>query len=85
MPIYNERATVRKAIDQVLDVEFPVAETQVVVVDDGSRDGTADVLADGRWPERVTVVSHESNRGKGAAVRTALAHASGTYAAIMDA
>jgi glycosyltransferase involved in cell wall biosynthesis len=85
MPIYNERATVREAIEQVLDVEFPVAETQLVVVDDGSTDGTAEVLAEGGWPQRVTVVSHERNRGKGAAIRTALVHARGTYAAIMDA
>jgi glycosyltransferase involved in cell wall biosynthesis len=85
MPIYNERATVREAIEQVLDVDFPVAETQLVVVDDGSTDGTAEVLAEGGWPPQVTVVSHERNRGKGAAVRTALTHARGTYAAIMDA
>ena len=84
MPIYNERATVREAIEQVLDVDFPVAETQLVVVDDGSTDGTAEVLAEGGWPQQVTVVSHERNRGKGAAVRTALTHARGTYAAIMD-
>jgi glycosyltransferase involved in cell wall biosynthesis len=85
MPIYNERATVREAIEQVLEVEFPVAETQLVVVDDGSTDGTAEVLAEGEWPQQVTVVSHERNRGKGAAIRTALGHARGTYAAIMDA
>jgi glycosyltransferase involved in cell wall biosynthesis len=85
MPIYNERATVREAIEQVLDVDFPVAETQLVVVDDGSTDGTAEVLAEGGWPQQVTVVSHERNRGKGAAIRTALTHARGTYAAIMDA
>jgi dolichol-phosphate hexosyltransferase len=85
MPVYNERATVRDAIEQVLSVDFPVSETQVVVVNDGSTDGTGEALADGGWPERVTVVSHERNRGKGAAVRTALTHARGTYAAIMDA
>ncbi len=85
MPVYNERATVRQAVEQVLEVEFPVADTQVVVVDDGSTDGTSEVLAEGRWPPRVTVVSHDRNRGKGAAIRTALAHAHGTYAAVMDA
>jgi glycosyltransferase involved in cell wall biosynthesis len=85
MPIYNERATVRDAIEQVLAVDFPVAETQLVVVDDGSTDGTAELLAADDWPERVTIVSHERNQGKGAAIRTALTHARGTYAAIMDA
>jgi glycosyltransferase involved in cell wall biosynthesis len=85
MPVFNERATVEEAIQRVLDAELPVTETEIVVVDDGSTDGTAEILAQRDWPERVRVVAHERNRGKGAAIRTALRHAEGDYSAIMDA
>jgi glycosyltransferase involved in cell wall biosynthesis len=84
MPVYNERATVERAIEEVLAADVPV-EVELVVVDDGSTDGTSELL-DGRdWGRRVTVLRHPANRGKGAAVRTGLERASGRYAAIMDA
>ena len=57
----------------------------MLIVDDGSTDGTADILRDGNWPDEVRVIYHERNRGKGAAIRTALAEARGAYTTIMDA
>ena len=85
MPAYNERRTVERAIERVLETNFPVAHVELVVVDDGSTDGTAELLRGRVWPESVTVLRHTRNRGKGAAVRTALGRARGTYAAILDA
>lgn len=85
MPVFNERATVDAAIDQILGTEYPIDELELVIVDDGSTDGTAELLARRAGDSRVTLVSHERNAGKGVAVQTALQHASGTYAAIMDA
>jgi glycosyltransferase involved in cell wall biosynthesis len=85
MPVYNERATVGAAIVDALEAELPVTSRQLVVVDDGSTDGTRELLDSTSWPEKVVVVHHSRNRGKGAAVRTALQHATGTYAAIFDA
>ena len=84
MPVYNEAATVERAIRDVMSTELPL-EFELVVVDDGSTDGTRELLDAGDWGERVSVLHHERNRGKGAAVRTALAEARGELAAIMDA
>jgi dolichol-phosphate hexosyltransferase len=84
MPVYNEAATLEAAIEDALAADLPV-ERELVIVDDGSGDGSADLLDGGNWPKNVKVVHHERNLGKGAAVRTALQHATGEFAAILDA
>jgi dolichol-phosphate hexosyltransferase len=85
MPVFNERATVAAAIDDALTAELPVTSRQLVIVDDGSTDGTSELLDSQDLPEGVEVVHHERNLGKGAAVRTALQHATEEFAAILDA
>ena len=85
MPAFNERATIEDAIRGVLDADLPVDDVELVIVDDGSTDGTREILGNGSWPEGVKVIEHPGNRGKGGAIRTALAHAEGTYSMIMDA
>ena len=83
MPVYNEEERVADAVKQALDVTYP-CEVELVVVDDGSRDGTAEILSrlDDR---RVHVIVHPRNRGKGAAIRTAVDSAGGDYMVILDA
>jgi dolichol-phosphate hexosyltransferase len=85
MPVFNERETVEAAVEAVLAAELPVASREVIVVDDGSTDGTRDILTRRRWPQDVKTCLHPTNLGKGAAIRTALRRASGTYTTIMDA
>jgi glycosyltransferase involved in cell wall biosynthesis len=85
MPVYNELATVERAIDDALTAELPVESRQLVLVDDGSKDGTRELLQGRELPENVTLVLHERNRGKGAALQTALQHATGTWSAVLDA
>jgi glycosyltransferase involved in cell wall biosynthesis len=85
MPVFNERATVVRAVDEILATSFPVDDYELLVVDDGSTDGTAEVLSESPWPDHVRVLSHERNRGKGAAFQTALAQAQGTWTVTMDA
>jgi glycosyltransferase involved in cell wall biosynthesis len=84
MPVYNERERVQRAIEEVLDTELPT-EFEVIIVDDGSTDGTREILRNGDWGDRVRLFEHEHNQGKGAAIQTALGHARGKYAAIFDA
>jgi glycosyltransferase involved in cell wall biosynthesis len=84
MPVYDERATVERAMEEVLSADLPV-DVELVVVDDGSTDGTSELLANRDWGPQVRVVTHDVNRGKGAALRTALEHATGEFSAVMDA
>src|SRR3954471_21399154 len=84
MPVYNERETVERAISGVLEADV-APSYELLIVDDGSTDGTSEILEQTTWPAQVRVVRHERNRGKGAAVRTALAEATGIFSAIMDA
>ena len=84
MPVYNERATVERAIEEVLAADLPVP-FELIVVDDGSTDGSGDILRGREWDSRVTLLAHDRNAGKGAAVRTALRAATGEFSAIFDA
>jgi glycosyltransferase involved in cell wall biosynthesis len=84
MPVYNERETVERAIEEVLSADLPIP-FELIVVNDGSTDGTTDVLRDGEWDARVKLLEHGRNAGKGAAVRTGLQAATGEFSAIFDA
>ena len=83
MPVYNEEASVAHALKLALAVDYP-CDTEIVVVNDGSSDGTEGVLAS-LHDERLRVVNHERNQGKGAAIRTAAKTATGDYVVILDA
>jgi glycosyltransferase involved in cell wall biosynthesis len=84
MPVYNERERVERAIAEVLSTDLP-DQFELIVVDDGSTDGTSEILKNGNWDERVRLFAHDHNQGKGAAIRTALENARGEYSAIFDA
>ena len=83
MPVYNELETVDIVVKRVLGVSYP-CDIELVIVDDGSTDGTAAVLARLDDP-RVSVHTHPANRGKGAAIRTAADLATGTHVVMCDA
>ena len=82
VPVYNERGTLESLLRRVLAV--PV-DKEVIVVDDGSRDGTREVLAELAGRLQIRALYHERNRGKGAAIRTALTEARGELVIIQDA
>ncbi len=81
IPVYNEAANLETLLQRVL--ALPI-EKEIVVVDDHSSDASPEILRKFASAQ-VRVVRHEQNQGKGAAVRTALAHATGEYVIIQDA
>ena len=84
MPVYNEIERIERALDATLAVDLP-CPFELVLVDDGSTDGTVDYLRNRSFPDNVRVIFHKKNKGKGAAVRTALADARLRFSAIFDA
>lgn len=82
MPVYNEKSTVLKMIDKVLKLDMV---KELVVVDDGSTDGTSELLRNAGLGARVKLFFHEKNMGKGAALRTGFGHVSGDMVVIQDA
>ena len=80
IPVFNEAGTILKVIERVKKVPI---DKEVIVVDDGSTDGTRDLLE--KHSESVIVFYHHSNQGKGAAIRTGLSHVTGDLVIIQDA
>ncbi|HTK14750.1 MAG TPA: glycosyltransferase family 2 protein [Acidimicrobiia bacterium] len=85
VPVFNERNTVVEVVRRMRAVELPDGiEREIIIIDDGSGDGTRDVLRQ-LGDSTVRILVHEENQGKGAAVRTGLALATGDYVLIQDA
>ena len=69
MPVYNEEATILQAIKRVEDAAIPGVEKELIIVDDGSKDKTRDILSKVKHHK---IIFHEKNQGIGAAVRTGI-------------
>ena len=81
VPVFNEKATVLPLLEKVLAVPI---DKEVIIVDDGSTDGTREILRAFQHPD-VRIVFHEKNQGKGAAIRTAVREVRGDITLIQDA
>ena len=82
IPVYNEKDTVKEIVRRVRAVPIP---KEIIVVDDGSTDGTRELLAEMEGRQDLRVYSHERNRGKGAALRTGFGHVRGEIVIVQDA
>ena len=82
IPVYNEKKTIQALIEKVRKADTLGLKKELIIVDDGSDDGTVDIL---KKINNAKVFFHETNRGKGAAIRTGLQHARGDIVLIQDA
>src|SRR3989339_783551 len=80
MPVFNEKNTIKKVIDKIISL----SPHEIILVDDGSSDGTRDVLEKIK-SDKIKIIFHDKNQGKGAAIRTGLKYMSGDIVTIQDA
>ncbi|UCD54846.1 MAG: glycosyltransferase family 2 protein [Candidatus Omnitrophota bacterium] len=82
MPVYNEKGTILKVIDKILRLD---TLKELVIVDDGSADGTRELLKNEDFGPKVRKIFHERNFGKGRALKTGFEHANGDIITVQDA
>ncbi len=82
VPVFNEADTIAEVIERIRATDVPC---EIVIVDDGSTDGTRDILATWLDQADLKIILHDSNQGKGAALRTAFGHVTGDAVIVQDA
>lgn len=83
IPVFNERHTIEKVVGRVREIDVGIKK-EIIIVDDGSKDGTQDVLKNMNFPDTKTIF-HAKNQGKGAALHTGFSKATGDIILIQDA
>ncbi len=83
IPVFNEKDTILLLLEKVIEANFSGLEKEIILVDDCSTDGTTKILEN--LKSKYTILFHEKNQGKGAAIRTAIKEATGDYIVIQDA
>ena len=83
IPCFNEKATILELIDAVQSA--PIQDKQIIIVDDGSTDGTREILKGIPVMDNIDIIYHETNKGKGAALSTGFAAANGDICIVQDA
>jgi glycosyltransferase involved in cell wall biosynthesis len=88
VPLYNEENSIGECLKRVLNAPLPTGtDLEIVIVDDGSTDGSLQAASyvQSLYPQIIQLLRHKQNKGKGAAIHTALTHASGEFCIIQDA
>jgi glycosyltransferase involved in cell wall biosynthesis len=86
MPCYNEKHTIKKILDEVFEVNLGTTKKEVIIVDDGSTDGTRDILTKlAKSNKSINLIFQETNQGKGAALKRGILESSGDIVVIQDA
>lgn len=82
IPVYNEERTLATIVQQVRDTQIPC---EIILVNDGSSDGSAEILEELQSHPEIKVVTHKTNQGKGAALRSGFSHVGGSVVIVQDA
>jgi dolichol-phosphate mannosyltransferase len=87
IPVYNEEQTISTVVERVLAVDLGEIDSEIIIADDGSSDGTREAMASSRWigDPRVRIYANRINVGKGCAIRLGLSYATGDVILIQDA
>ena len=85
IPVFNEISTLKQILEKVENAELCSLEKEIILVDDGSKDGTIELLKIFEENQQYKIIYHAKNMGKGAAVRTAISYATGDIIVIQDA
>lgn len=85
IPVFNEARTIGEIIKRVKGVKIPDFEKEILIIDDGSVDGTIDQISKSIKGTNIKFLRHDKNQGKGAAVKTGIFNATGDYIIIQDA
>ncbi len=85
IPVFNERESIRRVLEAVERSDIGPIAKEVIIVDDGSNDGTRDILKSLEGDSRYRITYHDRNHGKGAALKTGFGLAAGEYILIQDA
>lgn len=86
MPCYNEKATIEKILDEVMAVDLGATKKEIIIVDDGSKDGTHDILKKlAEINKSITLIFQEYNQGKGAALKRGILESTGDVVVVQDA
>lgn len=85
IPVFNEEKTILEILKRVKALDIPDVEKQIILVNDGSTDGTGNAIRNFSSDSNIKIIDHPNNMGKGAAVRTGIKNATGDYIIIQDA
>lgn len=85
IPVFNEERTIERLLKKVNEIHLPNINKEIIIIDDGSTDKTKNIIESSIRKSEIILIRHNTNKGKGAAIKTGLSYATGDYSIIQDA